>query len=52
MDVPQCSSISSEVDAKCLMQVQNGISKKDPSNKEAITFAFFVNQALQGKVQV
>ena len=31
MAVPQCSSISSVFDANLLKQVENGISKKDPS---------------------
>ena len=38
MAYPQCSSIVSVVEAKFLMQVDNGISRKDPSNKRQSFF--------------
>ena len=38
MAIPYCSSISSDVDEKCLMQVDNGFSKKDPSKTRQLLF--------------
>ena len=52
MAVPQCGSISSEVDANWSMQGENGVSKKGSIENESITFAFFENQTLWGKIQV
>ena len=41
MPVPRCSSISSEVDENWLMQVDNGVSKKDPSKTRRSLLAPF-----------